>query len=215
MLTTLKSRKRYTRWFAESYDRRLDLYVRSKENGRLFYCCLLPVRYSLDRHWRPSDRLYCSTFAYLRLLLYGRPETYRLHAFRRIFSFSFYGLFAVSGTYWLQTHSFNWLTLVPGLSLGLIGAAILFVNNYRDLDHDRSVGRYTLVAACGRKLANTLYMLMISCPLFYWLDGTAESALLAVPFCSHGPSQSQLPASSFKNQPSGENHDGYVQDNPA
>ena len=75
--------------FAESYDRRLDLYVRSKENGRLFYCCLLPVRYSLDRHWRPSDRLYCSTFAYLRLLLYGRPETYRLHAFRRIFSFSF------------------------------------------------------------------------------------------------------------------------------
>ena len=30
-----KCRKRYTRWFAESYDRRLDLYVRSKENGRL------------------------------------------------------------------------------------------------------------------------------------------------------------------------------------
>ena len=79
----------------------------------------------------------------------------------------FYGLFAVSGTYWLQTHSFNWLTLVPGLSLGLIGAAILFVNNYRDLDHDRSVGRYTLVAACGRKLANTLYMLMIFLPFVF------------------------------------------------
>ena len=101
----------------------------------------------------------------------------------------FYGLFAVSGTYWLQTHSFNWLTLVPGLSLGLIGAAVLFVNNYRDLDHDRSVGRYTLVAACGRKLANyPLYADDIPALRFYWLDGSRKSALLALPFCSYGPS---------------------------
>ena len=35
------------------------------------------------------------------------------------------------------------------------------------MDHDRSVGRYTLVAACGRKLANTLYMLMIFLPFVF------------------------------------------------
>ena len=94
----------------------------------------------------------------------GGPKPIAYTPFGEFLVLVFYGLFAVSGTYWLQTHSFNWLTLVPGLSLGLIGAAVLFVNNYRDLDHDRSVGRYTLVAACGRKLANTLYMLMIFLP---------------------------------------------------
>ena len=84
----------------------------------------------------------------------GGPKPIAYTPFGEFLVLVFYGLFAVSGTYWLQPHSFNWLTLVPGLSLGLIGAAVLFVNNYRDLDHDRSVGRYTLVAACGRKLAN-------------------------------------------------------------
>lgn len=97
----------------------------------------------------------------------GGPKPIAYTPFGEFLVLVFYGLFAVSGTYWLQTHSFNWLTLVPGLSLGLIGAAVLFVNNYRDLDHDRSVGRYTLVAACGRKLANTLYMLMIFLPFVF------------------------------------------------
>ena len=83
----------------------------------------------------------------------------------------FYGLFAVGGSYWLQTHSFNIIVLVPGLSLGLLGAAVLFVNNYRDLDHDKSVGRHTLVAVCGRKVSEALYMFMIFLPFVFigWL----------------------------------------------
>lgn len=80
---------------------------------------------------------------------------------------TFYGLFAVGGTYWLQTHLFNWLILIPGLSLGLIGAAVLFVNNYRDLEHDKSVGRNTLVAVCGKKVSNVLYSLMIYLPFVF------------------------------------------------
>ena len=135
MLTTLKKQKRHARWFAEGNDRRLDLHVRSKENGRLFHCCVLSVRHSLNRNWRTPHSLHCSTFSDLRILLYGGTETHAYTPFGEFLVLVFYGLFAVSGTYWLQTHSFNWLTLVPGLSLGLIGAAVLFVNNYRDLDH--------------------------------------------------------------------------------
>lgn len=109
----------------------------------------------------------------------------------------FYGLFAVSGTYWLQTHNFQVLTLIPGLSLGLLGAAVLFVNNYRDLDHDKSVGRYTLVAVCGKKLSHMLYTLMIFLPFIFigWLVPLNDHywpflfVLMALPRASFLPQQ--------------------------
>lgn len=101
----------------------------------------------------------------------GGPKPIAYTPFGELLVLLFYGLFAVSGTFWLQTHSFMWITLIPGLSLGLLGAAVLFVNNYRDLEHDISVGRHTLVAVCGKKLAVTFYTLMVFLPFVFvgWL----------------------------------------------
>ncbi len=85
--------------------------------------------------------------------------------------FLFYGPVAVFGTYWLQTHSFSWPSLVPGCALGLYGAAVLFVNNYRDVDHDISVGRKTLPGLAGKKISYYLYCFMIYVPFIIvgWL----------------------------------------------
>lgn len=101
----------------------------------------------------------------------GGPKPIAYTPFGELLVLVFYGLFAVSGTFWLQTHLFMWITLIPGMSLGLLGAAVLFVNNYRDLEHDISVGRHTLVAACGKKLAITFYGFMIFLPFVFvgWL----------------------------------------------
>ncbi len=78
--------------------------------------------------------------------------------------FVFYGLVAVCGTYWLQTANFDWSVFALGASLGLFGAAVLFVNNYRDVDHDIAGGRKTLVAYVGKKYSILAYACMIYLP---------------------------------------------------
>ena len=43
--------------------------------------------------------------------------------------------------------------------MGLLGADILIVNNYRDADDDRAVGKITLAVRVGRKPVWWLYLL--------------------------------------------------------
>ena len=125
----------------------------------------------------------------------GGPKPIAYTPFGELLVLIFYGLFAVCGTYWLQTHNFNLITMVPGLSLGLIGAAVLFVNNYRDLKHDQSVGRFTLVALCGRKLSQVIYALMIFLPFVFigWMVPVGTNfwpllfTLIALPRASQLP----------------------------
>ncbi len=101
----------------------------------------------------------------------GGPKPIAYTPFGEFLVFLFYGLFAVGGTYWLQTLSFNYLVLIPGVALGLIGAAVLFINNVRDIEHDLSVGRKTLAAVVGRKFAVIMYSFMIYIPFIIvgWL----------------------------------------------
>ncbi len=97
----------------------------------------------------------------------GGPKPIAYMPIGEFLVFLFYGIFAVCGTYWLQNHSINLLILLPAMSLGLFGAAVLFVNNYRDVEHDISVGRRTLVAVCGRKFSQILYAFMIFLPFVF------------------------------------------------
>ncbi|MCD8338956.1 MAG: 1,4-dihydroxy-2-naphthoate octaprenyltransferase, partial [Burkholderiales bacterium] len=91
--------------------------------------------------------------------------------FGEVLVFLFYGPVAVFGTYWLQTHTFSWPSLVPGAALGLYGAAVLYINNYRDIDHDISQGRKTLPAYVGKKWSYYLYGFMMYVPFIIlgWL----------------------------------------------
>ena len=43
--------------------------------------------------------------------------------------------------------------------MGLMIANVLIVNNYRDLEDDRAVGKHTLAVMFGRKVMATLYLL--------------------------------------------------------
>jgi 1,4-dihydroxy-2-naphthoate octaprenyltransferase len=51
-----------------------------------------------------------------------------------------------------------------GAALGLQAAAVLLVNNYRDLDNDLRSGRRTLVASLGRASARNAYAAMLLLP---------------------------------------------------
>lgn len=72
----------------------------------------------------------------------------------------FFGIVPVTLTCYLQTGSWDSLTLsLPtSLSVGLLAANVLVVNNYRDMDDDKAVGKHTTVVLFGRKAMSRWYM---------------------------------------------------------
>ena len=80
------------------------------------------------------------------------------------FVFFFFGLVAVAGSYYLQTGRLTWSASLAGIMVGMPAAAVLVVNNYRDLDNDRRVGKNTLAVRLGRRASQTEYALLMLLP---------------------------------------------------
>ena len=76
----------------------------------------------------------------------------------------FFGLVAVAGSYYLQAGTLSVAALVSGLMLGLLAAAVLVVNNYRDLDNDKRVGKNTLAVRMGRSWTRREYAFLMLLP---------------------------------------------------
>ncbi|HEY8405144.1 MAG TPA: 1,4-dihydroxy-2-naphthoate octaprenyltransferase [Flavobacteriales bacterium] len=66
-----------------------------------------------------------------------------------VFVFLFFGLVGVCGTYFLYTHTWNSWTLLPAVTIGLLSAAVLNLNNLRDHVNDAASGKRTLVVVIG------------------------------------------------------------------
>lgn len=95
----------------------------------------------------------------------GGPHPIAYRALGELFVLAFFGLGAVGGTYYLQTLALNWHIILAGLAVGLPAAAVLLVNNYRDLESDRRAGKHTLTTFIGRPVSHQLYALMLILPL--------------------------------------------------
>jgi 1,4-dihydroxy-2-naphthoate octaprenyltransferase len=78
-----------------------------------------------------------------------------------LFAFAFYGPVAVIGTYYLQTGHYSSAALIAGVSPGGLAATILMINNLRDVEEDRQVGKKTLVVRFGTKFGKVLYLLTL------------------------------------------------------
>jgi 1,4-dihydroxy-2-naphthoate octaprenyltransferase len=70
-----------------------------------------------------------------------------------IFSFFFFGPVSVAGTYFLHTHTLDFRPWLPAIGLGLLTAAVLNINNMRDMDNDRKSGKITVPVRIGLKKA--------------------------------------------------------------
>jgi 1,4-dihydroxy-2-naphthoate octaprenyltransferase len=68
---------------------------------------------------------------------------------------------AVVGSYFVQTEDLRWEAFALGVPVGLLAAAILVVNNVRDVDTDRRAGKRTLAVKLGRERARLLFTAMI------------------------------------------------------
>jgi 1,4-dihydroxy-2-naphthoate octaprenyltransferase len=78
-----------------------------------------------------------------------------------IFVFLFFGLVGTMGTYYVQAHNFSALSFIASLPVGALITNILVVNNYRDIEEDRSAKKYTLAVIFGKGFTKFEYISFI------------------------------------------------------
>ena len=84
--------------------------------------------------------------------------------FGELFVFIFFGLVAVTGSYYLQTLQVNVDALLAGGGIGLPAAAVLVVNNTRDRQSDQQAGRRTLAVVMGEHFSRAEYASLLLLP---------------------------------------------------
>lgn len=67
--------------------------------------------------------------------------------------FIFFGLLGVLGTYFLHTLSFEPIAVLIGIAIGLFSAAVLNINNIRDIESDTKAGKRSIPVRIGKKAA--------------------------------------------------------------
>jgi 1,4-dihydroxy-2-naphthoate octaprenyltransferase len=94
----------------------------------------------------------------------GGPAPIAYRPLGEIFVWVFFGLIAVGGSYYLQTLNLSSLALIVASLVGLHAAAVITVNNYRDLDGDAKNGKNTLAVTFGRPATQRIYRAEILTP---------------------------------------------------
>lgn len=96
------------------------------------------------------------------------------HGLGEVAVICFFGVAPVSLTYLLSGGAWSWYILALSIAIGLQGANVLMVNNYRDYHDDKAVGKLTLCVMTGRRsaaniyLANGIIAAVITLPAWLW-----------------------------------------------
>jgi 1,4-dihydroxy-2-naphthoate octaprenyltransferase len=91
------------------------------------------------------------------VLYTGGPRPYGYEGLGEVFVFTFFGIVAVTGSYYVQAEELPWEAFVFAVPVGLLATAILVVNNVRDLETDRRAGKRTLAVRLGRDTTRGIY----------------------------------------------------------
>lgn len=78
-----------------------------------------------------------------------------------VFVFLFFGVVGTVGTYYVQVVDISPLVFWASIPVGALITNILVVNNYRDIDEDREVGKKTLAVKMGRKFTRYQYLIFM------------------------------------------------------
>jgi 1,4-dihydroxy-2-naphthoate polyprenyltransferase len=95
------------------------------------------------------------------ILYTGGPRPYGYEGLGEVFVFLFFGIVAVTGSYFVQVQHLPWQAFGCAVPVGLLASAILVVNNVRDIDTDRRAGKRTLAVRLGRERTRGLYTAMV------------------------------------------------------
>ncbi|MFZ5440139.1 MAG: 1,4-dihydroxy-2-naphthoate polyprenyltransferase [Myxococcota bacterium] len=119
----------------------------------------------------------------------GGPFPLAYNGLGDLFVLVFFGFVAVGGTYFVLAHALSVTALIAAVPVGLLGVALLAVNNTRDAKTDEAAGKRTLVVRFGTGFGKAEYVacLVVSAlvPFALWLSGLTTAwvllALLSAP----------------------------------
>jgi len=78
-----------------------------------------------------------------------------------IFVFMFFGLIGTMGTFYLHTNEVSLSSFLSSIPVGALITNILVVNNYRDIEEDRQVGKNTLAVKLGKTFTQYQFIFLI------------------------------------------------------
>jgi 1,4-dihydroxy-2-naphthoate octaprenyltransferase len=78
-----------------------------------------------------------------------------------LFVFIFFGLVSVIGCFYLYGMNFDFWIILPAIAIGNLSIAVLNINNMRDLESDKLVGKNTLAVKLGRKGAKQYHYFIV------------------------------------------------------
>jgi 1,4-dihydroxy-2-naphthoate octaprenyltransferase len=78
-----------------------------------------------------------------------------------VFVFIFFGLVSVGGSYLLFVQHLDHHIFLPSVSLGLLSAGVLNLNNMRDIESDKTSNKMTLAVKLGKKKSKQYHLFLI------------------------------------------------------
>ena len=88
----------------------------------------------------------------------GGPYPLGYNGWGDIFVFIFFGPIAVCGTFFLQLGYVSIESIVSGIVMGCLSVTLLCINNIRDVDTDRNVGKRTIAVRFGVMFVKYLFI---------------------------------------------------------
>ena len=101
-----------------------------------------------------------SIFAAIKYTVGNNPYGYL--GLGDLFVFIFFGLISVLGSNFLFTSKFNPSLLYPAITIGLLSVGVLNLNNMRDIQNDKLMGKKTMSVRMGLKNSKFYHFFLIS-----------------------------------------------------
>ncbi len=102
-----------------------------------------------------------------------------------LFVILFFGIIAVMGMFYIQTLKWTFESFVLGLQIGFLAAVLIAINNLRDHDGDRLVGKKTMAVRLGVTWAKREILFLIWMPfllgLYWFYNRHPEYFIVVIP----------------------------------
>lgn len=130
-----------------------------------------------------SIGIFSLLFAYLYT---AGPFPLAYKGFGDLFVFIFFGLAAVCGTYYIQAHTINLLVVISSFGPGFLSMNILGINNLRDIETDKKVGKMTLQVRLEKKKSQLIIVILtvLTMLLPFAIGHLTQSLYNLLPFIS-------------------------------
>ncbi|MDO8569046.1 MAG: 1,4-dihydroxy-2-naphthoate octaprenyltransferase [Dehalococcoidales bacterium] len=92
----------------------------------------------------------------------GGPFNWAKRGFGELLVGLNFGILMTVGAYYVQAQTLSWLPVIAAISVSLLIAAVLYINEFPDYAADKHVGKNTLVVRMGRQRAVIIYALIMA-----------------------------------------------------